>query len=97
MFIVSLTYKKSLAEVEKHIEAHIAYLKKYYALEKFIASGRKVPRSGGVILANTCDREELDKILQEDPFNCAAIADYEVIEFLPTMVAGGFEKLKDFV
>jgi len=97
VFIVSLTYKKSLAEVEKHIKAHIAYLEKYYALGKFIASGRKVPRTGGVILANTASREELDKILQEDPFNCAAIADYDVIEFLPTMAAGGFEKLKDFV
>ena len=91
MFVVLLTYKTNLAEVDKHIKAHIAYL------EKFIASGRKVPRSGGVILANTPDREELDKILEEDPFHCAGIADYDVIEFVPTMGADGFETLKDFI
>lgn len=97
MFIVLLTYKKSLAEVDKHIQAHIAYLEKYYAQGKFIASGRKVPRTGGVILANTATRNELTQILDEDPFHYADIARYEVIEFVPTMAADGFEKLKECV
>ncbi|MBL4905956.1 MAG: hypothetical protein JKX94_00765 [Sneathiella sp.] len=94
MFVVSLTYKTEISEVEKHIEAHIAYLEKYYAAEKFIASGRKVPRTGGVILVNMDDRAELDRILAEDPFSIADVAYYDVTEFVPTMVGKGFESLK---
>ncbi len=52
MFIVSLNYKRPLEEVDKLLDAHVAYLKQEYANGKFIASGRKNPRTGGVILSN---------------------------------------------
>ena len=51
MFIISLTYTQSLEAIDQHLEAHVAFLKEQYAKGLFIASGRKVPRSGGVILA----------------------------------------------
>jgi uncharacterized protein YciI len=53
MFIVSLTYKRPLEEVYRHLDAHVAYLKQEYANGSFIASGRKVPRTGGIILCNS--------------------------------------------
>jgi uncharacterized protein YciI len=94
MFIVSLNYTKELLEVDKHIVAHLNYLEKYYASGKFIVSGRKVPRTGGIILVNAVNRSELDLILKEDPFNIAKVADYQVTEFIPTMTAKGYELLK---
>jgi len=94
MFIVSLTYIKPLEEVEKHLEAHVEYLKKQYAANSFIASGRKVPRTGGVILSKLEDRGILEKILEEDPFKIHGIADYEIIEFIPTMTGKGYENLR---
>ncbi len=94
MFVVSLTYVRSLEEVEKNIDAHIDYLARQYEGGNFLASGRKVPRTGGVILALAETRAELDRILEEDPFYIAGVATYEVIEFVPTMVAKGFESLK---
>lgn len=93
MFIVSLTHIKPLEEVEKHLEAHVEYLKKQYAANSFIASGRKVPRTGGVILSKLEDRDTLEKILEEDPFKIHGIADYEIIEFIPTMMEKGYENL----
>ena len=45
MFIVNLTYIKSLDEVEKHLEKHIDFLNQYYTKGHFIASGRKNPRT----------------------------------------------------
>ena len=93
MFIVSLTYKRSLEEVDRHLDAHVAYLKQEYANGNFIASGRKVPRTGGVILCNVKTRDELDAILAKDPFHLAGIAEYDIMEFIPSMVAEGFEKL----
>lgn len=94
MFIVSLTYKKDLTEVDKHISAHIAYLEKYYALGCFIVSGRKVPRTGGIILANVSGKPELEAILQQDPFNIAGVANYDITEFIPTMTNQNFQGFK---
>ncbi len=95
MYLVLLRYVVELAEVDRHIDAHVAYLKKYYALGKFVVSGRKVPRTGGVILVSCADRNELNSILEDDPFFGAKVAEYDVVEFEPTMTAPGFEKLKE--
>ena len=50
MFIVNLTYIKPLDAVEKYLEKHIDFLNQYYTKGLFIASGRKNPRTGGIIL-----------------------------------------------
>lgn len=94
MFIVSLNYKSDLEEVDKHLDAHVAYLKQEYANGNFIASGRKVPRTGGVILSNVKNKDE-QLVLSNDPFKKAGIADYDIIEFAPSIVAKGFEVLQD--
>lgn len=94
MFIVSLTYKCHLEQVDRHLDAHVSYLKQEYANGSFIASGRKFPRTGGIILCNNKTRDELEAILAKDPFYIAGIAEYDIMEFIPSMVAEGFEKLK---
>lgn len=91
MFIISLTYKRPMEDVEKHIPEHIAFLDKYYAVNKFVFSGRKNPRTGGVILANNVSEIEINLIIKEDPFHKNEIADYEIIEFIPTKYDKRFE------
>lgn len=95
MFIVSLTYKRDLEEVDKHLDAHVAYLKQEYANGNFIASGRKIPRTGGIILSCVKNKDELESILANDPFHKEGIAEYDIIEFVPSMVAEGFEIIKN--
>lgn len=95
MFIVSLNYKCQLEEVDKYIDAHVAYLKQEYANGNFIASGRKNPRTGGVILSCVKNKNELEIILAKDPFYQAGIAEYDITEFIPSMTAEGFEKLQE--
>jgi len=97
VFIVSLTYKSELSEVDKYIEAHVTFLEKYYASGKFIASGRKVPRTGGIILLNAANKAEVDSIIKEDPFHIANVADYEVTEFVPTMASKEFDAIKNCI
>lgn len=92
MFVVSLTYHQPIDVVDALTESHKDWLKKYYAQGVFIASGRKVPRTGGIILAKSITHAELDKILAEDPFN--AVANYDVIEFVPSMAIESVEALK---
>lgn len=92
MFIIKLTYIKPLPEVNQALEAHIKYLDKFYGLNKFICSGRRNPRTGGIILCNADNIDEVETIINEDPFHIQHIADYEIIEFLPTKYADGFEQ-----
>lgn len=91
LFIVSLTYKKELEDVEIFIDKHVCFLDKYYKQGKFIFSGRKNPRTGGVILAYNITRMELELILKEDPFWINQIADYDIIEVAVTKYAEAFE------
>jgi uncharacterized protein YciI len=97
MFIVSLTYKTELSEVDQYIEAHVRFLDKYYTAGKFIASGRKVPRTGGIILIHAAGKAEVDSIIKEDPFYIADVADYEVTEFIPTKTAKEFDAIKNCI
>ncbi len=50
MIVVTLTYKKPLTEVDAVLKEHIAFLDHYYEQKKFLASGRRENRVGGVIL-----------------------------------------------
>ncbi|WP_276988670.1 YciI family protein [Capnocytophaga gingivalis] len=93
MYIIILTYQKNLSEVEKHLEAHRAYLDRHYASGHFIASGAQVPRKGGVILCKADSKEEILGIIAQDPFHEHRIAAYQIIEFTPTKFSEAFEKV----
>ncbi|BDQ37169.1 hypothetical protein SYK_15290 [Pseudodesulfovibrio nedwellii] len=95
MFIISLTYICDLTEIDRFLDEHVAYLKEEYARGHFIASGRKDPRTGGIILAKAKSRTELDTILAKDPFHREHLAKYDIQEFIPTMTALGLEALLD--
>ncbi|MCJ7932985.1 MAG: YciI family protein [Chryseobacterium sp.] len=96
MFIISLTYKASLDEVERYIAEHSIFLQKYYDSGHFIASGRKMPRTGGIIIANASSKNEAEQIISEDPFYTQQIADYEIIEFIPSKHNENFKRfIKD--
>lgn len=92
MFIFTLTYIKPINEVEKFLQQHIDYLEENYQLGHFIASGRKVPRTGGVILCRVENKEQALTIMQKDPFYIQQIAQYDIIEFVPSKYATGFEQ-----
>ncbi len=85
MFIAILTYIKPLEEVDRFLQAHRDYLSEHYATDDFIASGQQNPRVGGVIMIKASDRDAVNSIISEDPFNINSIADYQIVEFTPTM------------
>ena len=83
MFIIQLTYKTPVSEVDKYTQAHREFLDYHYKQGLLVASGPLKPRTGGIIIAATTDRAQLESIFQNDPFYLAEIADYEFIEFTP--------------
>lgn len=84
MFVILVTYKKSLDMVDKYLTDHSDFLEQGYQNNYFIVSGRRNPRTGGVILSKVQDRKQLEDIIKRDPFYIHKIADYELIEFIPT-------------
>lgn len=84
MFLVVLTYQKPLEDVERHLEEHIRFLDEQYAAKRFIFSGRRNPRIGGVILVNSASAEEVQQIIEKDPFYQHQIAEFQLIEFHPS-------------
>lgn len=93
MFILSLTYLKSNDEADRYMEPHMAWVKEGYAKGWFLASGRKVPRTGGAILA-IGERAAIEAYVAADPFTIHEVAEYEITELAVTTTAEGLEILK---
>ena len=93
MFIAVLEYIKPVDEVDKHLEAHREYLRDNYQKGLFIASGRRNPRTGGVILARGESKDSVEQLLKQDPFYVNQVAQFQLVEFSPTMTGEGFEAL----
>lgn len=87
MFVIDLQYSAPLEQVNDVLAEHVAFLEEHYATGVFIASGRKVPRTGGIILARAANRDELAAIIAKDPFKQRGVAAYEVTEFVASMTA----------
>jgi uncharacterized protein YciI len=81
MFVIELIYKADLTEIDGAMRSHMAYLKKHYGAGRFLMSGRKVPRTGGVIIARGESLEQVEAMVKEDPFVSRGLADYRIIEF----------------
>jgi uncharacterized protein YciI len=95
MFVIELIYKADLAEIDAHMAAHIRFLHKYYAAGNFLVSGRKIPRDGGIILAVGKSRQQIQTIVQEDPFYVRGLADIRIIEFRASQHADDIQKRID--
>jgi uncharacterized protein YciI len=87
MFVVELSYKAPLAQIDAAMAAHVRFLKKYYASGNFVVSGRKIPRDGGIILAVGDSREAIAAIMAEDPFCARGLAEFRIIQFRASQVA----------
>lgn len=84
MYIITLTYKKPIEEIERVTVPHRAFLDTLYAQDLLLASGPQVLRTGGILIARSGrSKDELMDILKNDPFYIEGIADYTIIEFDP--------------
>jgi uncharacterized protein YciI len=95
MFVIELIYKAELSQIDAHMKAHVAFLKKYYAAGNFLVSGRKIPRDGGIILSVAKDKQALEAIIKEDPFYVHGLAEFRIIEFRASQRADDIQKRID--
>lgn len=92
MFIIDITYKNSLELIDQYLAEHRVFLDHGYKNNYFITSGPKNPRTGGIIISQLTDIKQLEDILNKDPFKIHDIADYKIIEFMPTKHHADFKK-----
>ena len=81
-FIIDLEYQAPIEEIEKHLDAHMDYI--YAGRDKgyFISWGPKVPRTGGLIIAQAETREEIEAFASTDPFVTEGVSKMTVTEFV---------------
>ncbi|MFD6243708.1 YciI family protein [Streptomyces roseolus] len=89
MFVLELTYTAPVERADALMDAHVAWLDEQYAAGVFLASGRKNPRDGGVILAAGVDRAAIERIAAADPFSSEGVCAYRITEFYPSKTVEG--------
>jgi len=92
MFFVTVRYVKSLDVIDSLLAEHVEFLRGQYAAGTLLLSGRQIPRVGGALVYQGLSRAELEAELAKDPFAREGAAQYDILEFSPSMAAEGLEK-----
>ncbi|WP_405775080.1 YciI family protein [Streptomyces sp. NBC_00859] len=87
MFVLELSYTAPIERVDELLGDHVVWLDAAYAAGVFIASGRKNPRDGGIILATGTERASVEELTATDPFVLAGVCTYRITEFIATKTA----------
>lgn len=93
IYVAILTYGKPLEEIDAALPAHIEWLNKNYDDGVFIASGRRIPRNGGIILAHGGSQEMIAEIMQQDPFYKLGLATHEIFPFEASKAIDGLNAI----
>ncbi|MEM8601480.1 MAG: YciI family protein [Bacteroidota bacterium] len=95
LYLITLEYCAPLGEVDALLDEHKAFLRRHYESGIFLLSGRREPRTGGVILARAHNTEVITSAVSEDPFCREGVAEYSIVEFVPSKAGPGLEWLLD--
>jgi len=97
MFVIDLNYIAPLSELDAQMPAHMKFLKECYKSNLFLTSGRKVPRTGGIIIATGKSKAAIEEVMREDPFVKNKLAHFVVTEFMTSQMHGEFRKMMEKV
>ncbi len=81
LFVAILSYVQPLTEVDAAGADHVAWLQRGYADGVFLASGRRLPRTGGIILAKGASFEEVEARMRTDPLQERGLATVQIFPF----------------
>ncbi|MFI7137168.1 YciI family protein [Streptomyces massasporeus] len=84
-----------LEAVDAVREEHVVWLDEQDRQGVFLASGRRNPRDGGVIIAVAEDRARIEEITAKDPFVTAGVCAYRVTEFTAPKAAPALDACRE--
>ena len=93
MFLVNMTFNDMGKITPELTEQHRAYLAEQYEQKKLMFGGRKVPRTGGIIVSQHDSQQELEHALSNDPFIQSGAVNYTITEFVPVMASSEYQSL----
>jgi uncharacterized protein YciI len=79
-YVLISRYTAEQSRIEELVPAHREYLQRHFASGLFVASGRRVPWTGGVIVARG-ERAAVEAAVLDDPFTQEGVAETEIVEF----------------
>ena len=91
LFVIDITYLTMLENIDPLLSPHMAFIERGYASGLFLASGAKVPRNGGIIIARGRSVADIEALITGDPFHMAGVAKYRITEFDPGNVAAALK------
>jgi len=91
LFIIDLHYVVPLDVVDGLLPGHKEYLDQGYEDSVFLVSGRKEPRTGGVIIAADDSREAIERRVGRDPLVSHGAASVAITEVRPSLVSSDFD------
>lgn len=93
MFLVDMQFTDLEKITPELTDAHRAYLAAQYQNNRLMFGGRKVPRTGGILLSLHQDKAELVAMLAADPFMQSGAVSYSITEFVPVMAAPNYAEM----
>lgn len=93
MFLVDMQFTDLEKITPELTDAHRAYLAAQYQNNQLMFGGRKVPRTGGILLSLHQDKAELVAMLAADPFMQSGAVSYSITEFVPVMASPNYAEV----
>lgn len=87
MFVVLLKFSSNRANASQFMDGHNAWLKDGFDKGVFHLAGTIQPKLGGAILALDATLEEIQRIVERDPFVAEGVVSAEIIEITPSKVS----------
>jgi uncharacterized protein YciI len=94
MYLLTVHYSKPLTEVTPHKATHRDWVQKYTDEGVFLIAGPNKAETGGLIIAKSIDKNKLKKIISEDSYVQADVAEYQITDFVCGLTDEKLEWLK---
>lgn len=93
MFLVDMNFIDMDKITVELTNQHKIYLEHEYQSNKLLFGGRKVPRTGGVLISQHATEQELRQVLDSDPFIQSGAVSYSITEFIPVMASKDYTQI----
>lgn len=81
MYLLNVKFKVPVDQLEAYVSEHVSWVKSHIATEFFLIAGPRLDKNGGIIIANSCDKDKINEAVSNDPFVKAELAEYELTGF----------------
>lgn len=93
MYLVDMSFTDMAKITPELTDKHKSHLEQEYKKNKLMFGGRKVPRTGGILISQHANEQELIQVLNSDPFVKSGAVSYSITEFIPVMASKAYANI----